>query len=84
MSGAIVLLVLFAALLHASWNALVKAGPDKLLSTVLVACGGAVPAVLALPFLALPAPASWPWLAASACTHLAYYRLLAAPMRMAT
>ncbi|NHZ42084.1 EamA family transporter [Massilia aquatica] len=78
MSGAIVLLVLFAALLHASWNALVKAGPDKLLSTVLVACGSALPAALALPFLALPAPASWPWLAASACMHLVYYRLLAA------
>ncbi|NHZ95307.1 DMT family transporter [Massilia sp. CCM 8734] len=78
MSGATVLLVLFAALLHASWNALVKAGPDKLLSTVLVASGGAVLAALALPFLALPAPASWPWLIASACCHLAYYRLLAA------
>nr|WP_187363369.1 DMT family transporter [Massilia frigida] len=72
------MLVLFAALLHASWNALVKAGPDKLLSTVLVAGGAGVLAALALPFLALPDAASWPWLAGSACCHLAYYRLLAA------
>ncbi|MFB9241960.1 EamA family transporter [Massilia antarctica] len=78
MSGATVLLVLFAALLHASWNALVKAGPDKLLSTVLVASGAGVLAALALPFLPLPDPASWPWLAGSAGCHLAYYLLLAA------
>nr|WP_308605899.1 EamA family transporter [Massilia sp. DJPM01] len=64
--------------MHASWNALVKAGPDKLLSTVLVASGAGLLAALALPFLALPATASWPWLAGSACCHLAYYRLLAA------
>ena len=32
MDTQIVLLVLLAALLHASWNALVKTGPDPLLS----------------------------------------------------
>lgn len=78
MSGAVVLLVLFAALLHAGWNALVKAGPDKLLSTVIVASGSGLLAALALPFLALPAPASWPWLLGSVFCHLAYYQLLAA------
>ncbi|RSZ57442.1 EamA family transporter [Massilia atriviolacea] len=78
MSGAVVLLVLFAAALHAGWNALVKAGPDKLLGSALVAGGAGLLAALALPFLALPAPASWPWMLGSACCHLAYYRLLAA------
>ena len=29
MSGEILLLVLCAALLHAGWNAVIKAGPDK-------------------------------------------------------
>ena len=54
--------VLFAALLHASWNAIVKGAPDKLLTTVLVAAASAVIAVIALPFLPqpAPAPASWP------------------------
>lgn len=32
----IFLLVLAAAALHASWNAIVKRGPDKFLGTVLV------------------------------------------------
>lgn len=77
-SGTLVLLVLFAAFLHASWNALVKAGPDKFLSSVLVASGAGLLGALALPFLALPAAPSWPWLAGSAFCHLAYYRLLAA------
>ncbi|MDQ1813401.1 DMT family transporter [Massilia sp. CCM 9210] len=78
MSGATVLVVLLAAVLHASWNALVKAGPDKLLSTVLVAAGAGALATLVLPFVALPAAASWPWLAGSVCCHVASYRLVAA------
>ena len=34
--------VLFAALLHASWNAIVKSGTDKFLETIFVACGAAL------------------------------------------
>jgi hypothetical protein len=41
MEGSVVTIVLLAALLHASWNALVKAGPDKYLTTVLVAAAPA-------------------------------------------
>ena len=49
--------VLLGAALHASWNAIVKSGPDKLLSTVLVAAGSALVAAAALPLLLFPAPA---------------------------
>nr|WP_315252295.1 DMT family transporter [uncultured Duganella sp.] len=70
--------VLFAALLHATWNALVKAGPDKYLSTLLVACGAGLVSLPLLPFCAAPHADSWPWLAASACCQVIYYRLLAA------
>ncbi len=48
--------VLFAAMLHAGWNTLVKAGSDKLLATTLVALGGALIAIPLLPFAPLPAP----------------------------
>jgi drug/metabolite transporter (DMT)-like permease len=76
--GTVVSIVLFAALLHAAWNALVKAGPDKYLSALLVACGAGLVSLPLLPLVAAPLPASWPWLAASACCQVLYYRLLAA------
>lgn len=69
----ITLAMLGAALLHASWNAIIKSSADKLLDTAIV-CGGG--ALLVLPGLfALPAPAaaSWPWLAASCVLHVAYF-----------
>lgn len=83
MPGHVLAVVLFAALLHAGWNAIVKAGKDAFLSTVLVTTGSAVIAALALPFVAAPAPASWPYLAASTLAQLAYYALLAAAYRNA-
>ncbi|PVX36021.1 DMT family transporter [Janthinobacterium sp. 78] len=78
MSGLVVAVVLFAALLHASWNAIVKSGKDTFLTTVLVSVGAALISLAVLPFVNSPAPASWPWLAASAVAQLAYYSLLAA------
>ncbi|TPE51499.1 EamA family transporter [Amaricoccus solimangrovi] len=75
--------VLLGALLHASWNAIVKAGTDKLLSTVLVSGGSAL---IALPFalvLPAPAPASWPFLAASTLAQLLYFVLVATAYRAA-
>ncbi|KAB8062023.1 EamA family transporter [Janthinobacterium sp. FT14W] len=78
MSGSVVAVVLFAALLHASWNAIVKSGKDTFLSTVLVSAGAALISLAVLPFVPAPAPASWPYLAASAVAQLAYYSLLAA------
>jgi len=78
MSGLVVAVVLFAALLHASWNAIVKSGKDTFLTTVLVSVGAALISLAVLPFVAAPAPASWPYLAASAVAQLAYYSLLAA------
>lgn len=81
MAGYIVAIVLCGALLHATWNALVKGGQDPFLSTVLVAGGAAAISALCLPWLAQPAPASWPYLAASTTVHFAYYGLLAGAYR---
>ncbi len=71
------MVVLFGAALHASWNAIVKGGTDKLLTTVLVAAASGLVAIAALPFLALPAPASWPCIAVSAVLQVAYFALVA-------
>jgi len=69
-------LILFAALLHASWNAFLKGSGDTLLSTTLVMGGAAVIALVALPFLPVPARASWPYLAVSAALQVGYLVLL--------
>ena len=77
----VALAVLGAALLHAVWNALVKASEDKQLDTYLVAAGSGLLALLLLPFLEPPAAASWPWLAASAAVHILYFVFLAGAYR---
>jgi drug/metabolite transporter (DMT)-like permease len=73
--------VLGAALLHAAWNALVKGSADKQLDSYAVAAGSGLLALLALPFLPLPAPAAWPWLAGSAAVHILYFVFLAGAYR---
>ena len=73
--------VLFGALLHASWNAIVKGGSDKLLTTVLVAAASALIAIVLLPFLPQPARASWPFLLTSAVVQVLYFTLVAAAYR---
>jgi len=73
--------VLFAALMHAAWNAIVKSSPDKQLDTVLVTVGAALVSVASLFFLPAPAPESWGYLAASALIHVAYFALVAAAYR---
>ncbi|MFI4869477.1 MAG: EamA family transporter [Steroidobacterales bacterium] len=76
-----VYIVLFAALMHAGWNAIVKGGGDKLLSAVMITSAAAAIAALVLPFLAQPAPASWPFIAGSVALQILYYALLAAAYR---
>lgn len=78
MSLDVMLVVLLGALLHASWNAVVKSGRDKLLDTVLVAAGAALIALALVPFLPAPAAASRPFLAASVAIHIGYFALVAA------
>mgnify|MGYP001228177815 CR=1 FL=1 len=69
----VIVLVLLAAVMHASWNALVKAGSDKTVMQVLVILFSGIPALFALPFVPPPDPASWPYLAASTAIHVVYY-----------
>jgi drug/metabolite transporter (DMT)-like permease len=73
--------VILGAALHAGWNAIVKGGSDKLLTTVLVAAASGAVAVAVLPFLPRPDPASWPFLAASASIQVLYFALVAGAYR---
>jgi drug/metabolite transporter (DMT)-like permease len=81
LSAEVMLLVLLGAMLHATWNALVKSGADKLLDTALVVAGSAVIALVVLPAMPMPAPASWTLLVASGVIHLVYFELVAAAYR---
>lgn len=68
--------VLLAALLHAAWNAMIKGGRDVLLDTAAIVAGAGIVAVPFLFVVPIPAAASWPYIAASVTTHLAYYYLM--------
>lgn len=65
--------VLFAAACHAGWNAVIKRTIDPLAMTALVATGAGLVAIAAVPFVGIPAPASWLWLIASIVIHLFYF-----------
>jgi drug/metabolite transporter (DMT)-like permease len=77
----VVYIVLIAALMNASWNAIVKSGGDKLLTTVMITTAAACLAALALPFLPQPAPASWPFIGFTVLLQTLYYTLLVAAYR---
>ena len=73
----VTLIVLFGALLHAAWNAMIKSTPDKQLATALIhVLGGAVALPLVL-LAGLPPQAALPYLAASIIIHIGYYIALA-------
>jgi phosphonate utilization associated putative membrane protein len=77
LSWPVVLAVLFGAVLHAGWNALVKSSGDKALDTALVHFLGAVVALPPLLIAGAPPPATWPFIGASLVVHIAYYVTLA-------
>jgi drug/metabolite transporter (DMT)-like permease len=77
MSLSVIAIILGSAVLHAVWNAIIKGGSDKLCETSLKTLGGALFMLCCIPFLPLPAPASWPYLAGTATIHLFYYLFMA-------
>lgn len=68
--------VLVAAALHASWNALLKLRVEPRVAGTLL---GIASGIVVLPFCAVlpvPLPAAWPFIAASAVIHLVYFQAL--------
>lgn len=81
MSLGVLAAVLFAALLHAGWNAFIKAGDDKEADTALVHVIGCVWAVPLVVWLGWPPAQAWPYLATSMTVHLGYYIALVGAYR---
>lgn len=82
MAGIVVLLVLAAAVMHATWNAVVKRAHDPLVMQAFII---AVSAVIALPVaLALPLPsaATWGYILAGVTVHGCYFVLLLRAYRL--
>lgn len=77
MSIELTLIVLLAALLNAGWNALIKVSGDRIATMAVVTLLGSLVSLLALPFVEMPEPASWPLLAAAILLHTAYHFVLA-------
>ena len=68
----VILTTLFAALLHACWNALAKGAADKHLSMAGVIIGHLPFAVVGLMFVPMPDLACWPYLLGSLVFHFGY------------
>jgi drug/metabolite transporter (DMT)-like permease len=81
MQKVVFLAVLFAAVCHAGWNALVKIGLDPLATTALIAIGSGLVALAGLPAAGGPAAEAWPWLGVSVVIHLFYFAALSESYR---
>ena len=69
-------LVLIAAVLHATWNTLVKFSAERILVIASMDAVALVCAVILIPFVDVPPVAIWPWMLASAGFELLYRYLL--------
>ena len=76
MAAQVFIIVLAAALMHATWNAVVKGAADRTITFGLVSAGHTLPALAAVFFLPLPDLAMVPYIIASTVIHWGYYYLL--------
>lgn len=64
--------VLFAALLHACWNAIIKFGDDKFQGMLLLSFGHGIFGLILIAIYPTPDPKSWFFLLGSVLCHLVY------------
>jgi drug/metabolite transporter (DMT)-like permease len=83
LSSFVLAAVLFGALLHAAWNALIKLQPDKFAAAACIAILAGVVGLPVMATLPMPPAAAWPYLAASAIIHVGYFALVAIAYRSA-
>jgi drug/metabolite transporter (DMT)-like permease len=70
-------LLLMAALMHASWNAILKSDQsDRLATFGVIMTTGTLMGLCAVPFLPLIEPAAWKYLVSSVLIHVLYYTFL--------
>jgi drug/metabolite transporter (DMT)-like permease len=72
MSLAVFFAILFAAALHAGWNALVKTGLDRFSAILFLGMVQGAIALLLLPFFGLPPRVAWAWVLAGSALHSGY------------
>src|SRR3954466_13260361 len=73
----VVALLLAAALMHATWNALLKADrSDRLATFGVIMTTGTLMGLVAVPFLPMIESGAWKFLASSVIIHVAYYTFL--------
>lgn len=77
----VALAVLIGALLHASWNALVKSSADKEMDTALIHLIGSVLTIPMVLWVGWPPQSAWPYLGASITIHIGYYVALTGAYR---
>jgi drug/metabolite transporter (DMT)-like permease len=85
MSSDVLLVVLAAAFLHATWNAMAKGrqGSDPMIGATVIAAGAGVVCLAMLAGFGMPAPASHPYVIASGLIHVLYFLLLGLSYRLA-
>lgn len=76
MSPLVLSAVLFAALLHATWNAMIKVSGDRLIMMAVTTATSSLLVVPILIYLPLPAIESWPFLLLSTIVHNFYMLVL--------
>ncbi|HRE44219.1 MAG TPA: DMT family transporter [Terricaulis sp.] len=67
---------LLSALIHASWNAVLKGGNDRVADAFMVALGSTSLALGLIAWLGPPPAEAWPYLAVSVCIHIGYWYTL--------
>lgn len=79
---AVIVLVLFAGVLHATWNAIASAITDKTVAFALIGAAQAALGVIVLPIAGLPRSGAVPFAAASAVIHVVYTAALLQSYRL--
>ena len=78
----VIVLVLFAGVLHAAWNAMASAIADKTVAFALIGAAQAGVAVIVLPSVGLPRSSAVAFAAASAAVHIVYTAALLQSYRL--
>ena len=81
MSATVIGLALFVAILHASWNAFLRTGSDRLWTVTVMSFSATVAAIPLALFHPLPVPSAWPYIVLSACLQVGYSLFLVAAYR---
>ncbi|MBZ9741244.1 MULTISPECIES: DMT family transporter [unclassified Mesorhizobium] len=81
MSPLVIGLALFAAILHASWNAFLRTGADRLWTVTVMSFSSTALAIPLAILNGLPATAAWPYVGLSACLQVGYSVFLVAAYR---